>query len=140
MRKSCAKHVNALTISRPCFWSQDFRAFSVWSPSKYLEERMLVAGRKAELIFNILKWGVGGGALRGSHAIVQGFRSKFGGCGCATAVLAAVAVRQRSKKNTAIKRITNYLGAAIAQSASPCVKFFERANGELGLSSLTGGL
>lgn len=98
MRKQYAKHVNALTISRPCFWSQDFRAFSVWSPSKYLVERVLVAGRKAELIFNILIWGGSGGALRGSHAIVQGLTSEFGGRGCATAVLAAVAVRQRSKK------------------------------------------
>jgi hypothetical protein len=117
MRKQYTKHVNALTISRPCFWSQDFRAFSVWSPSKYLIEKVLVAGRKAELIFNILKWG--GGALRGSHAIVQGLTSEFEGRGCATAVLAAVAVRQRSKKSTLIKRITHYLGAAITHTQAP---------------------
>jgi hypothetical protein len=55
MRKQYSKHVSALTISHPCVWSQDFRAFSVWSPSKYLVEGVLDVGRKAELIFNILK-------------------------------------------------------------------------------------
>jgi len=55
MKKQYSKHVSALTILHLCVRSQDFRAFLVWSPSKYLVEGVLDVGRKAELIFNILK-------------------------------------------------------------------------------------
>lgn len=101
MRKQYAKHVSALTISRPCFCSQNFRAFSVCSPSKYLVAGVLHVGRKAELIFNILKWG---GSNKRLACDRLGLTREFRGRGCATAVLAAVAVRRRSIKKHSMNK------------------------------------
>jgi hypothetical protein len=63
------KHANPLTISRPCFWSQDLRAFSVCSISRmcFVEGVRGIEGN-AGLLFNMLKWGdkkgLDGGLLR----------------------------------------------------------------------------